>query len=56
MHEKEFKAKEATAAPCRYSQSGVKSFYLDQQGSSISFFWVRYSPIPGAGKPGVLPC
>ena len=57
MHEKEFKAKRQQPLLAVYSQSGVKSFYLDQQGSSISFFLgPSYSPIPGAGKPGVLPC
>ena len=41
MHEKEFKAKRQQPLLAVYSQSGVKSFYLDQQGSSISFFWVQ---------------
>ena len=41
MHEKEFEAKRQQPLLAVYSQSGVKSFYLDQQGSSISFFWVQ---------------
>ena len=48
MHEKEFKAKRQQPLLAVYSQSGVKSFYLDQQGSSISFFR------PDAGAPARL--
>ena len=48
MHEKEFEAKRQQPLLAVYSQSGVKSFYLDQQGSSISFFRTGAgAPLPG---------
>lgn len=50
MHEKEFEAKRQQPLLAVYSQSGVKSFYLDQQGSSISFFWVQATH-PSLGVP-----
>ena len=48
MHEKEFEAKRQQPLLAVYSQSGVKSFYLDQQGSSISFFCTDAATLPSA--------
>ena len=59
MHEKEFKAKRQQPLLAVYSQSGVKSFYLDQQGSSISFFRTGAAaplPCPGEGRGAAAQC
>lgn len=57
MHEKEFEAKRQQPLLAVYSQSASSPFTWDQQGQQhFLFLGPSYSPIPGAGKPGVLPC
>ena len=51
MHEKEFKAKRQQPLLAVYSQSGVKSFYLDQQGSQ-GCSRARMEPVNAVALPG----